>query len=156
MQAHSEKTNHKYAHNATTGPRRVHTVAELRMALEDKARGQRIAEFRKRKHLTQQAMAERLGIAYRTYQTWEAGTMPEWDNLEKLSLFFGVRPEDIIGDDARSVSVQEQSQLDRLEAEVGAIRAELGEVLTRLEETQQILVRIAGTGSSASRSRKAK
>lgn len=69
------------------------------MALEDKARGQRIAALRTRRRLTQQAMAERLGIAYRTYQTWEAGRMPEWENLEALANFHGIRAEQIIGDD---------------------------------------------------------
>lgn len=107
----------KYAHNAATNRRVVHTVAELQMALADKARGQRIAQLRKRKRLTQQAMAERLHIAYRTYQTWEAGTMPEWPNLEKLAGELGVRPEDLIGDD-HDMTPEQESQLDRIEAKL--------------------------------------
>jgi transcriptional regulator with XRE-family HTH domain len=108
----------RYAQNATTGPRRVHTVAELQMALADKARGQRIAQLRKRRRLTQQAMAERLQIAYRTYQTWEAGTMPEWHNLEKLATALGVRAEHIIGEDEVPADV---TQLDRIEAKLDAL-----------------------------------
>lgn len=102
------------AHDATTGTRVVHSVAELQMALADKARGAQIQRLRQRKRLTQQAMAEKLGIAYRTYQTWESGTMPEWSNLEKLALALGTTPERIIGDE----EVPEPSQLDRLEAAV--------------------------------------
>ncbi len=117
----------RYAQNATTGRRVVHTVAELQMALADKARGQRISTLRKRKRLTQQAMSERMGIAYRTYQTWEAGTMPEWANLEKLADALGVRVEDIIGDD--DVGPVEFSQLDRIEAN----QRELLERFTRIE-----------------------
>lgn len=104
----------KYAQNATTRPRRVHSLAELRMALEDKARGQRISTLRKRNHLTQQAMAERLGIAYRTYQTWEAGRMPEWHNVEKLAKFFKVKPEAIVGE-ITEFDADTLSQLDRIE-----------------------------------------
>lgn len=102
----------RYAQNATTGPRVVHTLAELQMALADKARGQHISTLRKRRRMTQQAMAEKLGIAYRTYQTWESGTMPEWGNLEKLADALGVRVEEIIGDEPAA----EPGQLDRIEA----------------------------------------
>jgi putative transcriptional regulator len=101
------------------------------MALEDKARGQRIAQLRKRRRLTQQAMAERLRIGYRTYQTWEGGTMPEYGNLEKLAKFFGVKPEYLIGEEG--VFPDAVSQLDRIEAEQQAINAKLDAILDRLD-----------------------
>lgn len=130
------------------------------MALEDKARGQRIAALRKGKHFTQQAMAEKLGIAYRTYQTWEAGTvMPEWPNLEKLATFYGVKPEDIIGETPDLDALlgrNGESQLDRMEAELAAIRVDIGTLATQLEEMSRLIARIARSGSSGSRSRKAK
>lgn len=132
------------------------------MALEDKARGQRIAALRKRKRLTQQVMAERLKIGYRTYQTWEAGkVMPEWPNLEKLAAFFGVKPEDIIGEtpDVGALLGNGQAsstQLDRIEAELAAIRVELGTQATHLEETMRLLRRRRDTAASRSPSRKAK
>lgn len=121
----------RYAQDATTATRKVRTVAELQMALEEKARGQHIARLRRAKRMTQQAMAEKLGIAYRTYQTWEAGTMPSWPNLERLAIELGVRPEDIIGDEP-AVAIQamvatDSTQLDRIEAM-------LVEVLERLDE----------------------
>lgn len=114
------------AQPAATRPRVVHTVAELQMALTDKARGQRIAQLRKRKHLTQQAMAEKLKCGYRTYQTWEAGTMPEWPNLLKLAELLGVEPEHIIGEET---APPDPSQLDRIEASL----AELLAAVRRLE-----------------------
>lgn len=131
MQAHDARTQSTSAQIATTGARTAHTLAELRMALEDKARGQRIAALRKRKRLTQQVMAERLKIGYRTYQTWEAGSvMPEWPNLEKLAAFFGVKPEDIIGEspDLTALLGAEngtQPQLDRIEAALSELRTDL-------------------------------
>jgi len=117
-----------YAHDATTSPQVVHSLAELRMALENKARGQRIAQMRKRRRLTQQAMAEKLGVSYRAYQTWEAGKMPEWPNVEKLATFFRVKPEYIIGD--TTPGPDEAPQLDRLERRL----VELDEKVTQLLE----------------------
>lgn len=120
----------RYAHNATTGPRTVHSLAELRMALEDKARGQRLAQMRKLRRLTQQQMCEKLGVAYRTYQTWEAGTMPEWPNVEKIATFFEIRPEDWIGEDDIVLSAAkpgEPTQLDRIEAKLDRLLELLGD-----------------------------
>ena len=129
MKTHGHQANLKYAQSATTSTPRVRTVDELRMTLADKARGQRIAELRKRKRLTQQAMAERLQIAYRTYQTWEAGTvMPEWENLEKLALFHQLRVEDIIGDDMEAAPPSLGDQLDRIEANQDRILGELAAI----------------------------
>lgn len=124
---HALTTHQRYAQNAATGTHRARSFDELRMALEDKARARRIAELRNRKHLTQQAMAERLQIAIRTYQSWEAQkdpVMPDWPNLEKLALFHGVRPEDIIGE-TEDLSLEVVSQLDRIEASQTKILAEL-------------------------------
>jgi transcriptional regulator with XRE-family HTH domain len=137
MQVRAVAPQSHYAQNAATTPRRVHSVEELRMALEDKARGQRIAALRKNKRLTQQAMADRLKIGYRTYQTWESGSvMPEWPNLEKLAKFFKVKPEDIIGEipdpdrllgPGNEISIQLdrlEAKLDRALGELAAIRAQ--------------------------------
>lgn len=147
-----------YAQNAATKGRVVHTVAELQMALADKARGQRIATLRKRKRLTQQQMAERLKIGYRTYQTWEAGTMPEWPNLEKLAELLGVRPEHIVGEDD-GLGPDAGTQLDRIEAKLDQLLDLItpgeapgpAEVLE--EEAQRKSAQRARTGEASSRTR---
>lgn len=86
------------------------------MALEDKARGQRIAALRKRTPgLTQQLVAERLKVGYRTVQSWESGAVvPEWPNVERMAKFFKVRPEEIMGE----LPPMEPKQLDRIEAKL--------------------------------------
>lgn len=134
------------------------------MAIEDKARAQRIAALRKRKHLTQEVMAQRLGVAYRTYQTWESlkePVMPDWPNLERLAKFHGIKPEDIIGEAPDVAALLgdgdgQSAQLGRMESELASTRVELGEVLTHLEDVQKTLARIEGTLGGTSRSRKAK
>lgn len=142
----------------------MHTVAELRMAIEDKARAQRIATLRKQKRLTQEKLAQRLDVAYRTYQTWESlkePVMPDWPNLEKLAKFHGVKPEDIIGetpDLAALMGVKDgqHSQLDRIQAELAATRVELGALATHLEDLQRLTAQIAKTVGVTTRSRKEK
>jgi transcriptional regulator with XRE-family HTH domain len=116
------------------------------MALAEKARGQRIAQLRKRKRLTQQAMAERLQIAYRTYQTWEAGTMPEWDNLEKLASFFGVKPEFLIGDNGIADDPDLLPQLDRIETKLEAVLIAVTQLGERVAEAE---LRQAGPDAEA-------
>lgn len=160
MKTHAAPPHPKRAENATTSAHRVRSVDALRMALADKSRGQRIAALRNRKHLTQQAMAERLKIAYRTYQTWEAGTMPEWDNLEKLAKFHSVRVEDIVGEDpdvmAMLGSGSTQDQIARLEGELAATRAELGTLTSQVTEILRLVRRLSDTAGGSSRNRKAK
>lgn len=121
------------AQDAATRPRVVHTVAELQMALADKARGQNIARLRARKRLTQQALADKLKVGYRTVQTWESGTMPEWPNLEKLARALDVRPEDIIGDEP----APEPSQLGRIEESLAELHAKVDRLAEDVDDTAQ-------------------
>ena len=46
---------------------------------------QRIRLLRKELGLNQEAMAEKVGIAYRTYQDLEGGKRPSYDTLLKLA-----------------------------------------------------------------------
>lgn len=91
------------------------------MALADKARGQRIAALRLRTPgLTQQAVAQKLGIGYRTIQSWEAGeVVPEWPNVERLAKYYKVRPEEIMGE----LPPMRPAQLDRIEAKLDELLA---------------------------------
>ena len=123
MQDARKIARHGYAQNAATRPLKVHRFEELRMALDDKARGQQIARLRKRRRLTQQKLADQLGVAYRTVQGWEGGTMPDWVNLEKLAAFFEVRPEDLIGDGEFAPI---PTQADRIEHKLDLILEQLG------------------------------
>ena len=51
----------------------------------------RILELRKKNNLTQKEFAERTGIAYSTYQSYEYGTQtPRFEYLQKLSTIFNV------------------------------------------------------------------
>lgn len=131
MQARGQSTPDKSAQNAATPKRVVRSVAELQMALADKARGQRIAQLRKRTPgLTQQRLSEKLGVGYRTVQSWESGdVMPEWDNVERLAKFFKVRPEQVIGE----APPVEPAQLDRIEAKLDQLQSVVTRAAIELE-----------------------
>lgn len=135
-----------------TWPRSV----AIEMALEQRAIGRRIAELREDRRLTQPVVADRVGVSLRAYQKWEAGTSaPAWRNLEQLAEVFGVSADYLLGA-AQEKRQDAQDQLDRIESELAAIHVEIGAQATQLAEIQRLLARTAGSGASASRSRKAK
>src|SRR5581483_6061339 len=60
--------------------------------------GERIVRLRMTYHLTQLAAAQRIGIGYRTYQSWEAGdATPRWHNFERIAKAYGVTVDEILG-----------------------------------------------------------
>lgn len=80
--------------------RRVLREVARRRREEARRIGARIAELRDRHHLTQQVAADRIGVAYRTYQTWEAGdATPRWHNFQKIATVYGVSVDHILGND---------------------------------------------------------
>lgn len=59
--------------------------------------GQRIKSLRKNKGLTQEKLAELIGVDFKTIQRWEADKrFPYADNLVKLSAVLGVSAEHIL------------------------------------------------------------
>ena len=59
--------------------------------------GKRIVSHRKRLGLTQDALAERLGVTAQAVSKWENGTAdPSTSNLLKLAKLYGISPEDLI------------------------------------------------------------
>lgn len=88
--------------------------------------GQRIARLRRDHGFSQQYIADYVGVRLRTYQFWQQGkSPPEQENLEKLAELFGVTPKYILKGETPELLVQREDQLDRIEAEVTAIRKAL-------------------------------
>ena len=59
--------------------------------MKDMTLGQRIAECRKKKGLSQEALGEKLGVSRQAISKWEAnGAVPEVDKLIGMSRLFGV------------------------------------------------------------------
>ena len=66
----------------------------------------RIKEFRKIKNLTQQQVADKIGINQKTYSNYEnSQAEPSISNLIKLANLFGVSVDTLVGNDANIVDL---------------------------------------------------
>lgn len=60
--------------------------------------GRRIAQFRKKKNMTQFELADALGISFQAVSNWERGnSMPDISRLSELAEIFDVSVDDILG-----------------------------------------------------------
>lgn len=94
------------------------------MALEQRAIGRNIARLRERKHLSQERIAELIGVSERSYQDWEYGkAQPRWRNLERLAEVLGVSEEEILGTTtANGVTQGIPARLERIEEAIEGLR----------------------------------
>ena len=61
--------------------------------------GKRVRRLRRSADLTQQELAEKLGVSEPTIRAWESGrAKPRYDRLCEVADFFGVTPEELVGD----------------------------------------------------------
>jgi transcriptional regulator with XRE-family HTH domain len=120
------------------------------MAQADADRGERIKWLREKKlHLTQEAMADKVGVTLRGYQEWEAGGGIKWKNATKLAELGDVTPDWLMSGEREVPDLSvlmngdgSQSQLDRIEevqqqilAEIAAIRLALVQPSRRVQRT---------------------
>lgn len=111
------------------GPRSVDT---LRAQMADLSRGQRIKDLRESRHLTQEAIAERLGVTLRGYQAWEAGGGIKWDNVKRLATFHKVNPDFVMnGPDETGEASANATQLDRIEMKLDLLTAQIDAFLSQ-------------------------
>ena len=58
----------------------------------------RIADLRRKKHLSQQQLADVVGVSFQTISKWENGTaMPQITSLPVLAEFFDVSVDQLLG-----------------------------------------------------------
>ena len=80
--------------------------------------GEKIYELRKKKHLTQEELADRVGVSRQAVSKWENGeTYPETEKLIELCKLFGVSSDDILfgketqeGNSAEAASSSEKAE----------------------------------------------
>ena len=60
--------------------------------------GERLKQLRKAKHLTQQELADRLGVSNKSVSRWESGSYPDIAMLGKLAKELGVTVDDLLGE----------------------------------------------------------
>ena len=100
------------------------------MALRNREIGQRLSALREaRGNPPQEIVAQKLEVANRSYQSWEAGdTRPSWRNLQKLAAYYGTTEEFLLlGEEVQSIA-SEPTRLDQLEQQIEAL-AELVQLM---------------------------
>ena len=81
--------------------------------------GEKIAQARREKRLTQEELADRLGVSRQAVSKWESGAaLPETDKLARLSGLLGVSCDYLLCDDAAEEQ-KNASGRPRQEAEAG-------------------------------------
>lgn len=91
----------------------------------------RLKELRKEKGLSQQALANELGVHYRTLQNWENGeSQIKADKAQQLADFFGVSITHLLGYDDNDF--EKQIRIDTL-----------NNVLNKLYQTHDLLLETA-------------
>ena len=67
--------------------------------------GENTRNFRKKNDLTQEALADRLGVTYQSISRWENGTaLPDAQNILQISKLFNVTTDYLLNDDYESDS----------------------------------------------------
>lgn len=77
-----------------------------------------LSTLRKKQGVTQEQLANHLGVSAQAVSKWENGSYPEGDLLPKISEFFGVSISYLYGQEKESVSI-EQSVMDELKKIAG-------------------------------------
>jgi len=77
--------------------------------------GKKIMEFRKKKGLSQEELAEKVGVARQTISKWELGeTSPDLKQSKDLSKIFNVSLDELVNNDIKDVLVEKTSNTEKL------------------------------------------
>ncbi len=103
----------------------VHILGRTTMNSQDapffKALGTRITAARKALNLTQQQMADQLGVIQQTYAQWETGRARlQVDTLPKLALHLNVTVEELLG--VKSPSRTKSGPVNKFEKRIERMR----------------------------------
>jgi transcriptional regulator with XRE-family HTH domain len=105
--------------------------ATLAQQMAATARGERLRQLRAERGLSQEEVAQVLGVTAKTYGDWERGGGIHATNARKVARYFKVKPADIVTPDFEPASLNgdgaSQEQLDRIERK-------LDEILERLDD----------------------
>ncbi len=77
--------------------------------------GNKILEFRKQNNLSQEQLAEKMGVARQTISKWELEeTSPDIEQSKKLSQIFNVSLDDLTDNDIKNVIISKVSNTEKL------------------------------------------
>ena len=77
--------------------------------------GKKIMDLRKKKGLSQEELAEKVGVARQTISKWELGeTSPDLKQSKELSKIFNVSLDELVDNDIKDVLVEKTSNTEKL------------------------------------------
>lgn len=77
--------------------------------------GERITSLRKRDNLSQEELAEKVGVARQTISKWELEeTAPDIRQAQELSRIFKVSLDDLVGNEIENIVVEKVSNTEKL------------------------------------------
>lgn len=77
--------------------------------------GKKIAELRKKNNLSQEELAEKVGVARQTISKWEIGdTTPDINQVKIISKIFNMSIDELVDNDINSVIVEKISNTEKL------------------------------------------
>lgn len=77
--------------------------------------GKKIAELRKKNNLSQEELAEKVGVARQTISKWETGdTTPDINQVKIISKIFNISIDELVDNDINNVIVEKVSNTEKL------------------------------------------
>ena len=77
--------------------------------------GKKIAELRKKNNLSQEELAEKVGVARQTISKWEIGdTTPDINQVKIISKIFNISIDELVDNDFNNVIVEKVSNTEKL------------------------------------------
>ena len=77
--------------------------------------GKKIAELRKKNNLSQEELAEKVGVARQTISKWEIGdTTPDINQVKIISKIFNMSIDELVDNDINNVIVEKVSNTEKL------------------------------------------
>lgn len=77
--------------------------------------GKKIAELRKKNNLSQEEIAEKVGVARQTISKWEIGdTTPDINQVKIISKIFNISIDELVDNDINNVIVEKVSNTEKL------------------------------------------
>lgn len=77
--------------------------------------GKKITELRKRNNLSQEELAEKVGVARQTISKWETGdTTPDINQVKIISKIFNISIDELVNNDINNVIVEKVSNTEKL------------------------------------------
>lgn len=90
----------------------------------------KILKLRKQNGLSQEQLAEKIGVARQTISKWELGeTSPDLNQAKNLSLLFNISLDELVGNDINNIIIKKISNTERLAGIIINILKVLGIIL---------------------------